>query len=774
MRELNRFITRKLVMVLLSLLMLGSTISLLADGLPSEYYVTQRWRDLFAGHSPATNPAFMTEEDYLTTRMALCPTINNTFLLMELGAIMPLGLYQSLGISYLGLSSSDDIKEAYFDPDSNAIVETGKMVNDNQNLFILSYAVNPFGRFSVGLNANVYHKSNFDSSITGASIDLGLSYRLLRHPFLGDHVFGVNFQNLLSPDFQFTSWMRETANLKVSWLARVWESRIEMGLDLDIKDFMSQASDFTKEGSGTKVVEYDFNFRAGLWLMRMLNIYVQAGSGYWGVSPGMNVPSINGGRDLQVAYQFMSVIDDIDINSSHTFYFRGDFGKHREEIYARKMAREASVGPTVLYNKARSLYAQEKYWDAFFVFGKILIEYPDFFKNDWVQLHMGLCQEKLDMRVSATENYERTKKEFPRSKVTHYADLGLLYIAYRNNDRMGVANQFAKINSSTVPDTIKGHAYYYMGLQHMKDKAQSKAVQLFDLVPQNHPEHIFALYSRAVAYAGMNKISQAVTSLQQIVQKTSNSKEEKEIVNRSLVLLGYIYFEGLGGTEQSLKQAVAALRKIPSTSYYYEDAQLGLAWSALKAGQHEDCIKACDEIVRLSKKDVLHCEAMLLKGYTLMVIKQFTNASSVLRTASDLISKTNSPSQNDLTTETNDYRDNRKAYDEIALSMNDLGFAGQSSFIIGQIDSLHTHQIDYEKKIRTHHRFVDEFSRTSFFSKSIDKLSNDIEYALAKAEKMSGEEEKYKVKDSAGKEINKIDDEMKKLQDQLKELENND
>jgi hypothetical protein len=94
-----------------------------------------------------------------------------------------------------------------------------------------------------------------------------------------------------------------------------------------------------------------------------------------------------------MAYQFMSIVDKEALTSSHTFYFRGDFGKHREEVYARRMARLASIGPTDLYNRARNLYAQEKYWESFFIFGKILVEYPDFFKNDWVQLHMGLFHE---------------------------------------------------------------------------------------------------------------------------------------------------------------------------------------------------------------------------------------------------------------------------------------------------------------------------------------------------------------------------------------------
>jgi tetratricopeptide (TPR) repeat protein len=747
--------------------------SLFADGLPGEYYVTQRWRDFFAGHSPATNPAFMTEENYVTTRMALSPTLQNTFFLMELGSIIPVGLYQSIGVSYLSISASDDVQRSYYNIEDDEITVTDEMLNGNQNLFIVSYATNPVGRLSIGTNVNLLHKANFDSSVTQLGLDLALSYRFLRHPVLGDHVVGINFQNLLTPDLGFKSWQNEAANLKVSWLGKLWESRVEIGIDLDIKDIMSQAEDFAQtsvSGNAPKQIEFDFNSRIGFWLLGMLNIYFQAGSDYWGVCPGLNVPTVNMGRDLQVAYQFMSITDDVDLTSTHTLYFRGDFGKHREEVYARKMAREASIGPTVLYNKARTLYSQEKYWDAFYIFGKILVEYPDFFKNDWVQLHMGLCQENLDMREFATENFIKTKKSFSRSAVCYNADLGMLRLHYRDGNSMGVSNQFARLNTTSTPDSLKYHACYYMGLQYIKESQHGKAVQVFDIIPVRHPEYIFAQFSMAVAYSSMGDISSATTALENIIQATPYTSEQQEIIHRAYLLMGYIFFEGLGGIEQSLQRAVAALRKVPVNSYYYEDAQLGLAWAALKARQWQDCILACDEIIKVSKKNPLMCEAMLLKGYSAMVTNKFEMAVAALTSANEIISETSPPSESEKTTAMNEYDENRATYFKIASTMNGLGYTGQSSYIVKQVDSLHIPQVECEKKIRSYHKFTDEFKRRSYFARPLAKLREDIEYALAKATKMSSEGKEIRIKDSAGEKIEKIDDEMKRLQEELEKL----
>lgn len=771
-----KFRTRlsKIIFMISFVLCTGVTIHLFADGLPGEYYVTQRWRDLLAGHSPATNPAFMTEENYFAVRGAICPTLQNSFLLMEFGAILPIGLYQSVGVSYLGLSTREGIPQTQLDPNTGLVIPTGDTLNDNHSLIILSYAINPWNRLSIGANVNVFHETNFGEAKTGLTFDMGLSYRFLRHALLGDHTAGITVQNVLSPDLSFENWQTYSVNLKLSWLARIWEKRIEAGIDLDIKDFMSQAEDFAASqisGGGSKAIEFDFNARLGLWILRMINIYVQAGSDYWGVSPGFNVPTVNNGRDFQVAYQYMSIIDDEDLTSSHTVYFRGDFGKHREEIYARRMARLASVGPADLYNRARTLYSQGKYWEAFFIFGKILVEYPDFFKNDWVQLHLGLCQEQLDMREFSAENYNETKKTYPRSVVVPYADLGQMRLFYREGNSSGVANQFSKLNTASVPDSLKYHAYYYMGLQHIKDGEYQKAIQVLDLIPEDHPEYIFGQHSLGVACALADNVGRSIEAWDNVVQMQPKNKDQEEIINRTFVFLGYVFYEGLGGQERALSKAVSALRKVPPTSYYYEDALIGLAWTALKASQWADCIAACDQLMTISKKPALQCEGMLLKGYCFMMDKKYVEAVNILTPAAAKINKAMSPSESEKNAAKMEYDNNRGNYYEIASKTNELALTSQSSFVLQQIDSLHTPQMEYQKKLRKFYIFEDEFSRRGFFARNIETVRDDIEYALAKAEKMAGTKAIDKTLEKAQEETKDIDQDLEKLQKELEQLE---
>ncbi len=42
------------------------------------------------------------------------------------------------------------------------------------------------------------------------------------------------------------------------------------------------------------------------------------------------------------------------------------------------------------------------------MFSKILVEYPDFVKNDWVSVYSGRCLEMLDIRVASSTQYQKS------------------------------------------------------------------------------------------------------------------------------------------------------------------------------------------------------------------------------------------------------------------------------------------------------------------------------------------------------------------------------
>lgn len=749
--------TRRTVLAVLCL-----TAAAAADGLPGEYLVTQRWRDLFAGQSPLSNPAFLTEENYITVRGAFSPTLGGQFKLWEAGVTVPIGLYQSAAFSWLG--EDDGTVRASASQASGRLVPTGPEMKSQINTFYLSYAINPWNRLSAGANILVAYQGVFDTSKAGVGGDLGVSYRALRHPLLGEHVVGVMFQNLVPPQLSVidSSDNRYAPNLKVSWLGKILGGKIETGLDVDVKDFLNQGETLL-DGVDERVIEYDFNYRIGTWLFHVANAFFQIGSGYWGLAVGLNVPTVNNGRDLAFRYQYTSMTEG-EGASSHTLYLRVELGKHREEIYARRLARLASISPNDLYNKGRKLFSDGKFWDAYFVFGQLVAQYPEFFKNDWVYHYRGRCLEEMDMRVRANETYANVKEQYPRSNAIPHVDLGIMRVHYRDHNHAGVSVQMDLLAGEENPDSLRFHAYYLMGETHLRQGDYRKAIQAFERIPEGHPEYVFAQHSLGIAHILDLNLDAAMLSLENCLQARIETKAEQEVANRSALLLGYMFYE-----KYLLSKAVTALRMVPKDSYYYEDALLGLAWTALKASQWNDCIRAGKDLVRVSAKPVLKAEGRLLEAYGSMMQKNYQAAADALNEASRLVNAYAPPSEDSLANRRQANEERRMAYGFLSGEVKRMSLVEPSEAARRVADSLHRDQKATEKELTAYTKFVDEFDRRAFFARSFEKVRDDIEYAVAVVDKFlhggTGEQEQKK---EMVKEAEDLDQEILELEKQLK------
>lgn len=750
MKSLQRKL-KQIVFSLSLLLLTGQIFYALGDALADEFVATSRWRDLLWRYSPTVNPAFLTEENYTAVRACegLMMMQNAlTYKLTELGVTIPVGLYQSWGFTYLG----------EFDPQVNQTdannVAIGTISNSFHH-FIASYANNIWGRLSVGGNLSLSYNTNFGSNgITNVAGDIGASYRLLLHPVYGEHLVGLLYKNITS--FASFSNQNFSNNIKASWAGYFWSRQIDAGLDVDFKNLYVALKDTSS------ALEYKFSARVGVWLLRMIKAYVLVGSGYYGFASGINAPHLNDGRDFSFMYQYMPIDNGVN---SHSFYFKGDFGLHREEAYAKRMARLLDIEPNELYNKALRLYYAGKYWEAFFIFSQIKVQFPSFFKNDWVQYYRGACLEKLDMRELATQNYQDTKQDYSKSSVVPYADLGLMRIAYRDDNHASVASQFSLLNKPDVPDSLKYHAFYIMAQSQMKQKNYQQAIQLFTLIPETHPEYPFAQHSLAVSHVLTYNMEDALNSLGNCIEAKVQTDAQREIVNRSYVFLGYMFYEQL-----ALSKAVTALRMVPKSSYYYEDALLGLCWSALRARQWNDCVSNGQALQKLTNKIPLQCEGSLIEAYAHLMQKNYNDALTVLTKASATAQALKAPSPDTLEGERVKYRVNRKTYEVLAFDVNKMSLELQSSTVLNHEDSLHMIQQDTKSKLDQFQIFSDEFYRQTFFHHNVDVIKGDIEYALAIVQKISHQTDKTAVQGKMEEKQKQLDSEIQKLKKEMEKL----
>ncbi len=761
-RFLKRYFKQSLVALTL-LMSTGQMMTASAQGLPGEFLVTQRWQYLLSSRNALANPALINEENYLSFKGAYS-SILNEFRLFEAGAVYPINLYQTAGVSVL-YHGVDDYAS------TNAKGDSTGLVSDNKTFFALTYAINPWKGLSVGANINLLSESFVGVNYLSAGVDLGITYRIINNSFIGHHVLGLNVQNLVMTSISPTNTQQFPRTLRASLNSTYWERRVESSIELAYKDIGTPSTEFIDSAVTSDI---DINARLGIWIFRIgtVNGLIGIGNGleHVGFSVGANFPSMNNGRDLSVSYQFLDVLNGEDQDApNHTIYFKGDFGKHREEVYARRMAKLVNYLPNDLYVKAVNLYNQGNFWDAFFIFSQLHVEYPDFFKNDWVSYFIGSCQEEMDMRVTAEEAYRQAKEKFDRSAAVPFADLGLMRIYYRDNNYHLVERQFNELNKLGVPDSLKYHAYYIMGESEMSQGNNAKAKQLFDLIPETHPDFVFAQHSAGVSEATGGNIEAAISHLENCIQAPVTTKAQKEIVNRSYVFLGYMFYEDLTKQEGPLAKAVTALRSVPKESYFYPDALVGLAWTALKARQWADCMNAGQELIAIAPSIVLKSEGALLQAYANMMQKNYGAAVSLLEGASRDLEQFTGVDQAGYSSKQQGYESTRSSYTQVARSAYDLGTARQSPIVLKQIDSLHAHQKDYKAKLDEFLKFSDNYKRTSMFAKNVESVKEDVDYALAKAQKLAGLGKQIKDNEKVNEKANAIDQELEDLKKQLEE-----
>ena len=142
--------------------LLTGVMEIQGTGLPGEFLLTQRWRDMIAQYSPLNNPAFLTEENYLSARLAFAPILNGEFKHGEVGLTIPIGLYQSAGVTFL-FSPEGTVQEGIVSGD-NLIPAKGGKSNSNY-LIIASYAWHFWNRLSAGLNLSTAIQTAFGDPV---------------------------------------------------------------------------------------------------------------------------------------------------------------------------------------------------------------------------------------------------------------------------------------------------------------------------------------------------------------------------------------------------------------------------------------------------------------------------------------------------------------------------------------------------------------------------------------------------------------------------------
>jgi tetratricopeptide (TPR) repeat protein len=738
------------------ILLCSLTTLTLADGLAGEYLVSSRWREWMVKYSPLTNPSLISNEEYITLRGVQAMVLQNTFFLSELGVVVPIGLKHTAGVSYFG-EGARKLEDSYqWDAATGTLQPSAKGSNRN-NLFLLTYSYRLLRKLQLGVNIGCAINSNFGDPYANISIDLGGQYHLFSHRFFGSHHLGLTLLNVLAPaGFASSSYVNTT---QLSWTGKFFEERVEAGIEMTLKDVLAEGTFFNEFDT----MEKDIAIRIGGVIAGRLFPNFHAGSGYWGVSLGVELPPYTRNKDMQVGMQLVDITRSSS-SMAHSYFFRVEMGQSRLESWGKNYL---YLSATELYNKARRLYHKEKYWESYFLFGQILAQYPQFFKNDWVVYYRGRCLEELDMREGALKNYTEAKENSTRDRVVPYALLGEMRIYYRNERYAAVSQANTTLKKSEASDSLLSHGAYLQGLVEMKQGNYRDAVDNFISVPPEHPDYLFALHSCAIAHiAGDNDTRRAIMRLKQGVRSHPDTPLEEQIWNRSKLFLAYLFYE-----DRNYSDALELLGEFPRSSLYYEDALLLIGWGSLRSAEWKNAIIAGQLLQKFSTYIPLQSEGALIEAYVHFRGRNYAKAASVCSETLERLSRFDPVSPDSIHRERQRNLVVRLKYNNLATVAD--GMSKQIPTVISQqrADSLHSVQKGLYTEIDRHYDFVYDVDRLNFFSRSLDRVRRDLEYLLAVSSNLIKQQEAEEIAQEAAEKQKEIEKEIEKTEKELKELE---
>jgi flagellar motor protein MotB len=336
------------------------------DGLPGEFLLSSRWRDLMWYHSPLNNPAYLPDVENKTFRAAISPVLQGAFTLSEVGFTVPVLQRQAAGVSLI-MENDGKVGTSRLDETANRLVMNESTIS-NRNFFgILSYSLMPLERLSTGININVAHQTNFGESQTGVGLDLGVSWRILPSNDNQNHLIGLSTINLIAPvvGSDNGSYSRD---LKASWIADFKKKSIETGIEADLRDFWARMDDFKAKGvlapAARKELEWGISGRAGYWIMNTFGVFGQIGFDnrvfeYLGFAAGVRKPLSKEYGSLSAFYQY-NIKTEGDLASSHTFYLFWSFGKSRKDASKKQIDSTVAPAPIDKLKKIRGVDVKEE------------------------------------------------------------------------------------------------------------------------------------------------------------------------------------------------------------------------------------------------------------------------------------------------------------------------------------------------------------------------------------------------------------------------------
>ncbi len=726
----------------------------------------------------------------------------------QITGIIPIRLRHTLGLTFI--TSGSDFEKSAIDPQSN-IIPLGE--DEHRERWLIghySFRVLPW--LSIGCNPKVVFQrqpalilgeDRGDLSY-GFGLDIGAYANMFDHYRFGDLGVSVNFQDIVPANLKWKNPSGETASqlmttrLRAGLRYAVMNDRLIFDSEAVIDNVFERMWDFlidiTEKGDyvvdtifdpDSNIVGFDttyegdplesyldivgrFSFHSRFqWIPQ---VWFKIG---WANN---NIPYI--GFNFNIIYLWPEMINyvslDVHFGYSINELERGatgmikvatDFGPTREQRESKRLYEKLILAPMNAYNEAMRLYKAEKYWEASFAFGKVLSLFPNFHLSDKCTYYMGDCYTQLRLHGVAREVYKEGLAEYTTSEMRANYLYGLQILDYREGKYKDALKNHAFISNLYSQSEIKPDADYLAGEIHFLQKNYSAASKTLNQIPPDAACYNYAQYTLAVVNIANNKLDIAIQNLRNIVTDTAIGEAEILLQEAADVKLGQLYFE-----QVELRKAVEAFKRVPEDSDHGDEALLGIAWSWIKVNRPQECLAAIQTLISMHPNSPLVPEAYLVKGYSLILLRQNNEALTALDECMRFC-KTDFESEEDLSVKKEKIRQVEIDFIPTGNRIKKNALRKPTDKIISERTGLKSEFNKFDKESRNFFYYSLLVEDNKKFFRRKEQILNDAEYAIAKVHKIIGAKKKKALIKKDLKKQEKLDDEIEKIKKELEDLE---
>jgi len=647
----------------------------------------------------------------------------------------------------------------------------------------------------IGGNAKFRIQRQFDRGVDVSSwpgIDLGIYVNPLDHYRFGDIGLSLNFQDIIPAELEWddeaggTAEQEVTTRLRMGLRYALWNDRLVMDVEgvvdnifidlldnmgvVDLEDFnVNDADALAKAFRLSGHIRYQFIPQ--LWVKLGWNNnkipYVGLNLNLIYPLPEMiNYVSV----DCNVGYGFIESLVGEDGGSDErgfTLMVKGstDFGPTREQRESRRLYDKLILEPMNAYEEAMRLYMEGRYWEAAFAFGKVVSLYPNFHLNDKVAWYTSDCYYRLHLNSIARDVCKEALEEYTTSEQRARYLYGLQRLDYREGKPEDALKNHAFIVNLYPESDVRPEADYLAAQIHFERKNYNVAEQLLTHINPGTPVYLYAQYTLAVVLIETERVDAAIQALTNIVADTTIEQAEQMLQDAANLKLGHIYYE----QGDQLRKAVEHYRRVPVGSAFGDEALLATAWAWIKVNQAEQCRQDADRLVTSYPESPLVPEAYLVKGYALMLLRNFREAVAALETCLELCKGTYVTEEELVKRK----RANERVIQDFIPTAQEIkknAMRKPTDRLEQERPALKVEYDKYYKQNEEFFRYVLLAKSHSRFFRRKEQVVEDAEYALARATSMMQTSRGFEATRDAKEKTEKIDTKIEDLKKQLEQL----